>query len=324
MAAALAAAAAALGAGATAGSAPTGGAAAGVDRAPVASLRVRHHRVRVGTKVLLDSSRSRDPDGRIVDHLWDLDGDGVYERDSGRRARIRHAFKRPGKVRVGVMVIDRNGAYSTRRLRLRALPTASEDHRAVRRSTRARRHRRHARLRAATRTATTVKPRPQARARSSSTTAAPAKTLHLASVSTGDVTISDYKFTPPSITVKVGDTVVWRNDGPLAHSATADDGSFDTGLLSKGATGSFKFTKAGKFSYHCTPHPFMTASVTVTGSGGGSTSNSTSSNSGGNGSTSSSKSSSLPHTGLQIASVVLAGLALLGAGTALRRRLRRA
>jgi LPXTG-motif cell wall-anchored protein len=224
------------------------------------------------------------------------------------------------------MVIDRGGAYSARRLRLRAVPTASEERRVVHRSRRAKHRRRHARLRAATRTAAKTKRRMGSRAKRSSTTAAPAKTktLHVASVATGDVTISDFKFAPPSITVQVGDTVVWRNDGPAAHSATADDGSFDTGLLSKGATGSFKFTKAGKFSYHCTPHPFMTASVTVTGSGGGSNSNSSSNNFGGNGSSGSTKSSSLPHTGLQIAAVVLAGLALLGAGTALRRRLSRA
>ena len=79
--------------------------------------------------------------------------------------------------------------------------------------------------------------------------AAPTKPVKLRAVAhtAGSDTISDFKFTPPSITVKVGDTVVWTNDGPSAHSATADDGSFDSGLLSKNATGSFKFTKAGKF-----------------------------------------------------------------------------
>ena len=43
------------------------------------------------------------------------------------------------------------------------------------------------------------------------------------------VTISDFKFTPGSVTVNVGDTVTWSNAGPTPHSATASDGSFDTG-----------------------------------------------------------------------------------------------
>ena len=48
---------------------------------------------------------------------------------------------------------------------------------------------------------------------------------------------------------------------PDAHSATANDGSFDTGILSKGGSGSHTFTQAGTFSYICTPHPFMKGTV---------------------------------------------------------------
>ncbi len=79
----------------------------------------------------------------------------------------------------------------------------------------------------------------------------------------GAVTISDFKFTPPSITVKVGDTVVWTNNGPSTHTATADDGSFDSGNMAQGKTFSHTFQTAGTFSYHCTVHPFMTAQVVV-------------------------------------------------------------
>jgi LPXTG-motif cell wall-anchored protein len=318
--------AAALAANGTSGLAATGAHARHkANRAPVASLRTKHRHARAGVKVLLDSSSSRDPDGRIVDHLWDLDGDGVYERSSAHRARIRHTFRTPGKVRVAVMVVDNRGAYATRRLGLRVVPAAGESHLVRRHSARAKKKRRvrgHAIVHAATKTANRVR-KAQARAKASAPTrtAQPPKTLHAAAVATGDVTISDYKFSPASITIKVGDTVIWTNNGPTAHTATADDGSFDTGSLSKGATGSFKFTKAGTFSYHCTPHPYMKASVTVTGSSGNSSSGSSSGSFGS--STSSSKSSNLPHTGLQIASVLLAGLALLGTGAMLRRRLRR-
>lgn len=87
------------------------------------------------------------------------------------------------------------------------------------------------------------------------------------------VTISDFKFSPKSITVNVGDTVTWTNKGPEAHSATAKDGrSFDTGLLQKGESGSAKFDKVGNFAYICTPHPFMKGMVKVVAKGSSSAS----------------------------------------------------
>jgi plastocyanin len=312
--------AAALAASATSGAVGVSGGAA-ANSAPVASLRAKHRRPRVGQEVVLDSSRSRDRDGRIVHHLWDFGDDGIYEKDSGRRARIRHAFHRPGKVRVAVMVVDDEGGHAVRRARFRVVARGAERSHALRGAKRAKKRRHHRRVRAATlseKHAQTVE-LPKA----SPTTSTPSPRVHAAAASSG-VTIVDFSFKPKSITVNVGDTVVWTNKDSVPHSATADDGTFDTGLLSKNVTGSYKFTTTGTFSYHCTPHDYMKASVTVTGSGGSSSPSSDSGNSGGSsGSNSSSNSSSLPHTGLQIATVVLAGLALLGAGAALRRRLSR-
>ncbi len=77
------------------------------------------------------------------------------------------------------------------------------------------------------------------------------------------VTIADFHFTPPSTTVHVGDTITWTNDGPSSHTATASDGSFNTGTLSKGQSASHTFTKAGTFAYVCTIHPFMHGTITV-------------------------------------------------------------
>jgi len=286
---------------------------------PHASLRVSDRTATVGERIVLDSSRSRDRDGRIAYHLWDLDGDKTYETSTRRQARIRHAFDHTGKVRVGVVVFDDDGGYAERHATLRVVAREAPH------GEPAKKHARHGRVRTATRGKKGKKGgskgRRHAKAKGSSGDESP--TLHTAATSTDSVTISDFKFEPKEITVSVGDTVTWTNQGPAAHTATADDGSFDTGNLVKGASGSYKFTEAGTFKYHCTPHPFMKATVTVTGSGGSaapdSNSNSTSNNSG-NGS---GKKSSLPHTGLQIASFVLAGLALLGGGAALRRRLTR-
>lgn len=78
------------------------------------------------------------------------------------------------------------------------------------------------------------------------------------------VTIQNYSFTPETITVKKGTTVTWTNSDTVEHSATADDGSFNTGLIATGKTGSYTFDKTGTFSYHCTPHPSMKAKIVVT------------------------------------------------------------
>ena len=77
------------------------------------------------------------------------------------------------------------------------------------------------------------------------------------------VAISGFAFSPKTITVTVGDTVTWTNSDPTAHTATADDGSFDTGTLGNGATGSATFATAGTFAYHCKIHPNMKATIEV-------------------------------------------------------------
>jgi len=87
---------------------------------------------------------------------------------------------------------------------------------------------------------------------------------------TTNATIKDFEFAPKTINIAVGDTVKWTNDGPTVHTATASDGSFDTGNLDEGQSGSHTFEEAGTFAYVCSPHPFMKGSVVVgSGSGGG-------------------------------------------------------
>lgn len=77
------------------------------------------------------------------------------------------------------------------------------------------------------------------------------------------VTIADFHFTASTTTVHLGDTVTWTNDGPSPHTATASDGSFDTGTLRKGQSASHTFTHAGTFAYICKIHPFMHAMIVV-------------------------------------------------------------
>lgn len=56
----------------------------------------------------------------------------------------------------------------------------------------------------------------------------------------------------------VGDTVTWVNTDVLAHTATAADGVWDSGLLMEGDEWSLVIESAGRIGYACTPHPVMT------------------------------------------------------------------
>ena len=83
------------------------------------------------------------------------------------------------------------------------------------------------------------------------------------------VTIASLQFQPATVTVEVGDTVTWSNQDGVPHTATADDGSFDTGTISGGASASQTFTTAGSIPYHCEVHPSMTGTVVVQAAAGG-------------------------------------------------------
>ena len=78
------------------------------------------------------------------------------------------------------------------------------------------------------------------------------------------INIVNFAFDPSSITIDVGDTIVWTNQDSSSHTVTSNDGTtFDSGSISNGNTFSFTFTSAGTFDYKCTPHPSMTGTVTV-------------------------------------------------------------
>lgn len=93
----------------------------------------------------------------------------------------------------------------------------------------------------------------------STTTQAPPTT----NSSANEVTIKSFSFSPAALTIKVGDQVTWINQDSAGHSATADDNSFDTGVLPTGQSSSVTFSKAGNYTYHCSIHPSMKATIIV-------------------------------------------------------------
>jgi plastocyanin len=47
---------------------------------------------------------------------------------------------------------------------------------------------------------------------------------------------------------------MWTNNDTAPHTATADNGEFDSGSLDKGGSFSFTFTKPGTYPYYCVFH----------------------------------------------------------------------
>lgn len=60
--------------------------------------------------------------------------------------------------------------------------------------------------------------------------------------------------------------IIWDNKDFAPHTATALDGSFDTGTIQPGASGLVVVPSNGTIPYHCTIHPWMTAILQVSSS----------------------------------------------------------
>ncbi|MER9140609.1 cupredoxin family copper-binding protein [Mesorhizobium sp. M0830] len=75
------------------------------------------------------------------------------------------------------------------------------------------------------------------------------------------VQIRGMKFNPSKISVAVGDTITFTNADPMTHTATALDGSFDTGHLATGKSAKVKISAAGAHPFHCAIHSSMKGTV---------------------------------------------------------------
>jgi plastocyanin len=100
-------------------------------------------------------------------------------------------------------------------------------------------------------------------------TQAPAGGFVLAAVPKGPqthtVVVREIKFQPAVLMAKVGDTVEWRNDDIVPHTATstAQPKTFDSGILPVGSSWKYVVTKRGTYFYTCTLHPNMKAELIV-------------------------------------------------------------
>ena len=105
------------------------------------------------------------------------------------------------------------------------------------------------------RAATTTPPVPITTPQTSTSTGVSPRTI--------SVNIINFAFQASSVTVHVGDTVIWTNHDEAPHTVTADDGSFDSQTIAPAGTYSHTFTQKGSVLYHCTIHPSMSHGTIV-------------------------------------------------------------
>ena len=97
------------------------------------------------------------------------------------------------------------------------------------------------------------------------------------------VTIQNSSFSPATLNVPMGTTVMWINKGNTTQDVTSDSGVFSSGNLTNGMSYNYTFNQSGSYPYHSSITPSITGTVVVSGN-----------NSSSNGSGSSKGSSGIP------------------------------
>ncbi len=77
------------------------------------------------------------------------------------------------------------------------------------------------------------------------------------------VRVEHLMYLPGTVSVALGEKVTWAFPEISRHTTTSDQGFWDSGSRSSGASYARVFTSAGSFPYHCTFHPSMHGVVRV-------------------------------------------------------------
>ena len=80
---------------------------------------------------------------------------------------------------------------------------------------------------------------------------------------THTVVMEGTAFTPANLTVAAGDSVVWANKDPFPHTATSNEGGFDSNQVQAGKSWKYVARKKGEFAYICSLHPTMKGTLRV-------------------------------------------------------------
>ncbi len=85
----------------------------------------------------------------------------------------------------------------------------------------------------------------------------------MASAATHQVAIQGMAFSPATLSVAPGDVIVFTNMDNAPHTATANDGSWDTGRLNRGQSAQIAVSAGMDGTYFCNFHRSMKGSFTV-------------------------------------------------------------
>jgi len=84
------------------------------------------------------------------------------------------------------------------------------------------------------------------------------------------VTIQNFAFNPPTLSISPGTTVIWVNKDTVDHEvindasgSSAEGAIFRSPVIPKDGSYSFTFTSLGTYPYHCSIHPSMKGTITV-------------------------------------------------------------
>lgn len=72
---------------------------------------------------------------------------------------------------------------------------------------------------------------------------------------THTVALRGMKNVPATLVVNAGDTVVWKNEDVVPHTATDRGKSFDSGSIEPGGSWSYVANRKGTYFYYCAYHP---------------------------------------------------------------------
>lgn len=78
------------------------------------------------------------------------------------------------------------------------------------------------------------------------------------------VSIENFTFNPPTLTVKTGTTVTWTNKDDIPHGIASSSNAFTRSkALDTNDSFSFTFATPGSYQYFCYIHPHMVGTIVV-------------------------------------------------------------
>jgi plastocyanin len=78
------------------------------------------------------------------------------------------------------------------------------------------------------------------------------------------ISIDNFTFNPPTLTVKAGTTVNWTNKDDIPHGIASANNAFSRSkAIDTDDSFSFTFSTPGTYQYFCYIHPHMTGTIVV-------------------------------------------------------------